>query len=144
MKPIPLGASFQGQVTSGPGDLASALGNAGVDVVSSPAIIGHLEMACHHVIDPYFDDGEASVGVGFSLRHVAAAFPDRPMDVSAELIAQDGKRFTFRVEARQDGRVVMTGEHERALVQLDRFLKALRSSQSQAPIQGSGGDTVNH
>jgi predicted thioesterase len=144
MKPIPLGASFQGQVTSGPGDLASALGNAGVDVVSSPAIIGHLEMACHHVIDPYFDDGEASVGVGFSLRHVAAAFPDRPMDVSAELIAQDGKRFTFRVEARQDGRVVMTGEHERALVQLDRFLKALRSSQSQAPIQGSDGDTVNH
>jgi predicted thioesterase len=144
MKPIPLGASFQGQVTSGPGDLASALGNAGVDVVSSPAIIGHLEMACHHVIDPYFDDGEASVGVGFSLRHVAAAFPNRPMDVSAELIAQDGKRFTFRVEARQDGRVVMTGEHERALVQLDRFLKALRSSQSQAPIQGSDGDTVNH
>ena len=144
MKPIALGASHRRQVTAGPGELASALGNAGVDVVSSPAIIGHLEMACHHVIDPYFDDGEASVGVGFSLRHVAAAFPNRPMDVSAELIAQDGKRFTFRVEARQDGRTVMTGEHERALVQLDRFLKALRSSQSQAPIQGSGGDTVNH
>jgi predicted thioesterase len=52
------------------------------------------------------------------------------MDISAELIAQDGRRFTFRVEARQDGRVVMTGEHERALVQLDRFLKALRSSRS--------------
>lgn len=127
MKPVPPGASYRGQVTSGPGELASALGNAGVDVVSSPAIIGHLEMACHNVIDSHFDDGEASVGVGFSLRHLAAAFPDRPMDVSAELIAHDGKRFTFRVEARQDGRVVMTGEHERALVQLDRFLKALSS-----------------
>ena len=130
MKPIALGASHRRQVTAGPGELASALGNAGVDVVSSPAIIGHLEMACHHVIEPCFDDGEASVGVGFSLRHLAAAFPDRPMDVSAELIAQDGSCFTFRVEARQDGRVVMTGEHERALVQLDRFLKALRSSRS--------------
>jgi predicted thioesterase len=92
--------------------------------VSSPAIIGHLEMACHHVIDPHFDSGEASVGVGFSMRHVGAAFPDRPLDVAAELIAQDGNRFIFRVEARQDGRIIMSGEHERALVHLDRFLKA--------------------
>jgi predicted thioesterase len=127
MKPVEIGATYRGQVTAGPGELASALGNAGVDVVSSPAIIGHLEMACHHVIEPHFDDGEASVGVGFSLRHVGAAFPDRPMDVSAELIAGDGKRFTFRVQAEQDGRTVMTGEHERALVQLERFLKKLSS-----------------
>jgi predicted thioesterase len=130
MKPLPLGAGHQGQVTAKPGELASALGNAGVDVVSSPAIIGYLEMACHHVMDPHFDDGEASVGVGFSLRHVAAAFPERPMDVKAELIARDGKRFTFRVEAKQDGRTVMTGEHERALVELDRFLKSLARSPS--------------
>ena len=128
MKPVAFGASYQGQVTAGPGDLASALGNAGVDVVSSPAIIGHLEMACHHVIDPHFDGGEASVGVGFSMRHVGAAFPDRPLDVAAELIAQNGRRFTFRVEARQDGRIIMTGEHERALVHLDRFLKTARPS----------------
>jgi predicted thioesterase len=127
MKPVSIGASYRGQVTARPGELASALGNAGVDVVSSPAIIGHLEMACHHIIDPYFDDGEASVGVGFSLRHLAAAFPDRPMDVAAELIAQNGKRFTFRVQAQQDGRTIMTGEHERALVHLDRFLKTLPS-----------------
>ena len=128
MKPVGIGAMYRGQVTAGAGELASALGNAGVDVVSSPAIIGHLEMACHHVIDPHFEDGEASVGVGFSLRHVGAAFPDRPMDVSAELVAQDGKRFTFRVKAEQDGRAVMAGEHERAIVHLERFLKRLSPS----------------
>jgi predicted thioesterase len=122
MKPVSIGATYKAQVTAGTGELASALGNAGVDVVSSPAIIGHLEMACHHVIDPHFDNGEASVGVGFSLRHVGAAFPDWPMDVAAELIAQDGNRFTFRVRAEQDGRTVMTGEHERALISLERFL----------------------
>jgi predicted thioesterase len=116
MKPMPLGARYQGQVTAGPGDLASALGNVGVDVVSSPAIIGHLEMACHRAIDPFLDNGEASVGVGFSLQHVAAAFPDRPMDVAAELIAQDGKRFTFRRAGATGRPEVMTGEHERALV----------------------------
>lgn len=129
MKSLPSGASYQGQITAGPGDLASALGNAGVDVVSSPTIIGHLEMACCHVMDPYFDNGEASVGVGFSLRHVAAAFPGQPIGLSADLVSQDGGRFTFRVRAQQDGRDIMTGEHERALVHLDRFLKT-------APLAG--------
>jgi predicted thioesterase len=122
MKTMPLGTRYQGQITAGPRDLASALGNVGVHVVSSPAIIGHLEMACHRALDPFLDSGEASVGVGFSLQHIAAAFPDRPMDVSAELIGQDGRRFTFAVQARQDGREIMTGEHVRALVHLDRFL----------------------
>ncbi|MCL4763395.1 MAG: flagellar basal body-associated FliL family protein, partial [Burkholderiales bacterium] len=51
-----------------PSDLASALGNTGVHVVSSPATIGFLEMACHNALRPFFDVGEGSVGVGFELR----------------------------------------------------------------------------
>ncbi len=90
--------------------------------MSSPATIGYLEMACHGVIDPYFDDGEASVGVGFSLRHLAAAHLDAPLEVTAELIDHDGRLFTFKVAAHQAGKVIMTGEHERALINLDRFL----------------------
>jgi predicted thioesterase len=129
VKTLPPGASYQGQFTGGPGDLASALGNAGVHVVSSPTIIGQLEMACCHVMEPHFEDGEASVGVGFSLRHVGAAFPGRAIELSAELVSQHGQRFVFRVKAQQDGRTIMAGEHERALVHLDRFLKA-------APLAG--------
>ena len=124
MKALPPGSSYQGRFTGGPGDLASALGNAGVHVVSSPTIIGQLEMACSHLMEPHFEDGEASVGVGFSLRHVAAAFPGRAIDLSAELVSHHGQFFLFRVKARQDGRTIMAGEHERALVHLDRFLKA--------------------
>ena len=73
MKPIKPGILYNGQVRPRPSDLASALGNTGVDVVSSPATIGYLEMACHHVSDPFFDEGEASVGVGFDMQHVGAA-----------------------------------------------------------------------
>lgn len=123
MRPIETGASYHCEVWAKPGDLASALGNTGVDVVSSPATIGYLEMACHGVIDPYFEADEASVGTGFDFRHLAAAYLDEPMQVSALLIAQDGRCFTFKVEARQGDTVIMTGEHERALVDLKRFLK---------------------
>jgi predicted thioesterase len=44
-------------------------------------------------------------------------------------VSQHGQRFVFRVKAQQDGRTIMAGEHERALVHLDRFLKA-------APLAG--------
>ena len=124
MKPAASGLRYTGQVMPRPEDLASAIGNKGVHVVSSPATIGYLEMACYgaiaHLIEP--DDG--TVGVDFQLKHVGAAYPGRPVDVIAELIATDGKLHRFRVEASQDGRPVMTGEHARALISLSRFLKA--------------------
>lgn len=128
MKPIPPRTRYDGEVMPGAGDLASTLGNAGVDVVSSPALIGYLEMACVHAVEACFEPGEASVGVGFSMRHLAAAFPGRPVEVEAELAGQQGRRLTFKVRARQGGRDIMTGEHERAVVELERFLKSVADS----------------
>jgi histidine ammonia-lyase len=122
MKPATPGISYKGQVYPKPSDLASALGNTGVDVVSSPATIGYLEMACHHASDQFFDDGEASVGVGFDMQHVGAATPDLPVDVAAELIAVDGRRLTFAVEATQAGKQIMSGTHQRAVVNLARLM----------------------
>ncbi|NNJ77261.1 MAG: aromatic amino acid lyase [Anderseniella sp.] len=122
MKSATPGISYKGQVYPKPPDLASALGNTGVDVVSSPATIGYLEMACHHASDQFFDDGEASVGVGFDMQHVGAATPDLPVDVAAELIAVDGRRLTFAVEATQAGKQIMTGTHQRAVVDLARLM----------------------
>ena len=128
MKPIKPGILYNGQVRPRPSDLASALGNTGVDVVSSPATIGYLEMACHHVSDPFFDEGEASVGVGFDMQHVGAATPDLPVDIAAELTRVDGRRLTFKVTATQAGKQIMTGTHQRAVVNLARLLAGTAGS----------------
>jgi predicted thioesterase len=125
MKPVAIGSRYEGDVWATENDLASAIGNTGVDVVSSPATIGFLEMACHHVIDPHFENDEASVGVGFNFRHLAAAFLGKPIRVSAELIRQEGTLYTFKVDAMQTDRLIMTGEHQRAVINLDRFLKKI-------------------
>ena len=127
MKQIGPGARYEGEVWACERDLASAYGNTGVDVVSSPATIGYLETACHHVIDPYYEDDEASVGIGFNFRHLAAAHLNAPLQLTAELIRQTEKTCTFKVEARQEGKVIMTGEHERAIINLNRFLKNRQS-----------------
>lgn len=139
MKPATPGISYKGQVHPKPSDLASALGNTGVDVVSSPATIGYLEMACHHASDQFFDDGEASVGVGFDMQHVGAATPDLPVDVDAELIGVDGRRLTFAVEATQAGKQIMTGTHQRAVVDLARLMAGTAvSDASDTPLLLTG------
>lgn len=139
MKPATPGISYKGQVRPKPSDLASALGNTGVDVVSSPATIGYLEMACHYASDQFFDDGEASVGVGFDMQHVGAATPDLPVDLAAELIRVDGRRLTFQVEATQAGKPIMTGTHQRAVVDLARLLAGTSATgAADAPLQLTG------
>ena len=127
MKPVEPGLTYESEVTSKPQDLASALGNTGVDVVSSPATIGYLEMACVYAIEHIFEEGEASVGVGFDMRHVAAATPDAPIITSVELLEVDGKLLTFKVEATQAGHKIMTGKHQRAVVDLARLLDGVKA-----------------
>jgi len=56
------------------------------------------------------------------MQHVGAATTDLPIDVAAELIKVDGRRLTFKVDATQAGKLIMTGTHQRAVVDLDRLM----------------------
>ncbi len=123
MKPVVPGTRHEWSVVPPATDTASAIGNPGVDVVSTPATIGYLEMTCHYLIEPFFETGEASVGTAVDIKHRAAAFPGTAVDCDAELLSAEGKRFRFCVAARQGGKLIMDGFHERAVVTLDTFLK---------------------
>lgn len=125
MKIVPIGATRTEIVHPRPDELASALGTRGVDVMSSPATIGHLEMVGYRILEAYADPGESSVGFGFMLKHLAGALPGRPVEMTATLKGVDGRKYAFDVVARQDGRDIMTGEHVRALIPLERFLASL-------------------
>ena len=127
MKLAEPGLVHESEVMARPEDLASALGNTGVDVVSSPATIGFLEMACVAAIKHLYEDGEASVGVGFNMLHVGAATPDMPVSLRVELIEVVGKRLTFKVLASQAGLDIMTGTHQRAVVDLVRLLEGVHA-----------------
>lgn len=123
MKQVEVGETLRDEALPGEADLASAIGNKGVDVVSSPATIGYLEIACHKLLASRFEDDEASVGTGFRMRHLAPAFLGRPVDLHVELIAHQGSQYTFKVKAEQAGKLIMDGEHDRAVIKLSRFLR---------------------
>lgn len=131
MKAVAAGMTHREEVVAGPEHLASAVGNRGVHVVSSPATILFIEMACHRAIDGYLEPHEASVGVHFELAHRAAAVPGEPLEVAVELIHRSERdRLRFRAKVTQRGVTIMDGEHHRAVVELARLL---RQTEPQVP-----------
>ena len=110
------------------GDTASAVGNAGVDVVATVTLILWVEEVCGGLVHPALEAGEASVGTRVAVDHTGPARTSGPVIVEATITAIDGRRISFAVAARQDGREVMKGEHHRVVVSLARFLEGAGSA----------------
>lgn len=123
MKPIAVGTSATTETSTDVSHTADAVGNAGVHVVSSPALILMVEMASHQTIMTSFDAGEGSVGIRFELEHVAACKAGTRVTAVTTVTEVDGRRVVFDVVARDGERVLMRGRHQRMVLNLDRFLK---------------------
>ena len=124
MKPLKSGMSLRSSYDVTAEDTAAAIGNTGVEVVSTMALVRLVEQACYEVIAAHYEPGDATVGTRVALDHVGAAHPGRPVEILASLSQVNGRKLTFTVNVEQDGRAIMRGEHVRAVVALDRFLKA--------------------
>jgi 2-hydroxychromene-2-carboxylate isomerase/predicted thioesterase len=122
VKPLAPGLRGAWHALPGFADSAAAAGNTGVAVVSSQALIGWCEQAAHRAIADYHDPGEATLGVGFDLAHVAPARLGSEVVAEAEVVAVEGRRISFEVRAAQDGVTLLHGRHERVVVDFARFL----------------------
>lgn len=122
MKPLKAGASMRQSFEVTAADTAAAIGNTGVEVVSTMALVRLVEQACYEVIASHYEAGDATVGTRVALDHVGPAYPGSPVEILAALSDVKGRKLTFDVDVEQDGRKVMTGEHIRAVVNLETFL----------------------
>lgn len=140
MKPLPSGAHTHYRAIPSQAETASALGNTGVDVVSTQALIIYLEHACHSLMAPNYQSGEGSVGFRVNVEHLAPAFPGAPVDVEAKLLGAEGRELEFQVSLMQDGREVMRGTHTRVLVDLARFRAKASELAAERPTARIGNE----
>ncbi len=122
MKPVPLGILGTWQGIPGPEQTAEALGNPGVKVIASPALLTLIERCSHSTLQPFYEAEEAAVGIRFQLEHQAAALPGDPLQVHVEVVGVAERRIEFQVEIRQQGRLIMQGSYTCLVVNLPRFL----------------------
>ena len=116
---------------------AEAFGNPGVRVVGTPALIGFVETAAHRCLEPYLTAGECTVGTVVDVQHLAPAAEGATISARARVRAVDGRKIEFEVEARAGDRVLMAGRHDRAILDVDRFMTEVAPEKT----VGSGATT---
>ena len=90
-------------------------------VLSTPHMIGWMEVAGFEALLPYCEDGEVSVGTAINVNHRAPTGIGVPVRCEAVLESINGKFLTFRVSAHNGKEVIGYGTIGRAFVNVSKF-----------------------
>ena len=106
---------------------AAAVGAGGVEVFGTPMMIALMENAAWRAVVDALDEGYVTVGTLVNVQHLAATPVGQQVRALAELIEVDGRRLVFRVEAYDEQQKIGEGQHERFVVNLERFLGRIKA-----------------
>ena len=103
------------------------------EVFATGFMVGFLEWACIKAINPYLDwPNEQTVGTHINVSHEAATPPGLEVTASVELIAIDGRKLIFNVEAHDGVDLISKGQHERFIISKMKFDAKAEAKKSKA------------
>lgn len=109
---------------------ANAFGSGLLEVFATPAMAALIEKTAWMSVNPYMNDGEGTVGTVLNIRHLAATPSGMTVYCESELIEVDGRRLLFHVDVYDAKGKVGEGEHERFVINNERFMvKAVKRAQ---------------
>lgn len=92
------------------------------EVFATGFLVGFLEWTCIVAINPHLDwPSEQTVGTHINVSHEAATPPGLEVTATVELIAVEGKKLTFAVQAHDGVDLISRGSHERFVINKERF-----------------------
>jgi predicted thioesterase len=92
-----------------------------VSTYASPSMIALMENASVTAIQKFLSRGQTSVGVEVNVKHLAATPVGVRVRARAEVIALEGRRVTFKIEAWDPKDKIGEGTHVRVIVDAARF-----------------------
>lgn len=105
--------------------LVSAMSDDGPRVFSTPMLVAISEDCARTSVDSLLPAGQFTVGTRVDIRHLAATPPGMSVTARSELVEVDGRRLRFRIETFDDEEQVGECEHERFIVDEERFHRRL-------------------
>jgi fluoroacetyl-CoA thioesterase len=97
-------------------------------VYSTPEMIGLMESAAFHALQPYCEGDEITVGASINIEHRAATGIGARVRADAVLESFNGRFYTLRVTARDDSREIGCGTVGRAVVSVGKFMERMKST----------------
>ena len=121
MAEIPVGTKGEKRLLVTSENAIDFLGLGGPRVLSTPHMIGYMERTCRDTVLPLLDSGHDTVGTHVNVAHLAAAPLGMSVRFTAEVIAVEGRRINFRVEAWDEKEKIGEGTHERTVINVAKF-----------------------
>lgn len=121
-----IGLKYQSRVVVSEDNTALKLGSGDMEVFATPTMIALMENAAMSAVASSLDEGATTVGTMMRSSHIKPSSIGATITAEAELVAVDGRRLTFAVKAWDEQGVIGEGEHERFVVDRERFLSKLK------------------
>ena len=106
---------------------AKNVGSGEVEVLSTPAMIAFMERTARQTVESRLPEGDTTVGTRVDIRHLSPVPIGENLKVTAKLVGIDKTKLTFKVKAEWRNEVIGTGQHERFIVNKEKFLQKLKS-----------------
>jgi fluoroacetyl-CoA thioesterase len=90
-------------------------------VLSTPHLVGFLEMTARNLAKELVGPANDSVGSHINVFHLAATPVGMQVRVVAEVTGVDGRRVNFKLEAYDEREKIAEGTHQRVVVEVARF-----------------------
>ena len=124
-KMLEVGLKYQSRVVVSEDNTALKLGSGDMAVFATPSMIALMENAAMNAVAEHLDAGATTVGTMMKSSHIKASAVGATITAEAELVAVEGRRLSFVVKAWDEKGTIGEGEHERFIVDRERFLSKL-------------------
>lgn len=92
------------------------------EVFATGFLVGFLEWACIRAVNPHLDwPQEQTVGTHIDVSHEAATPAGLEVTATVELIAVEGRKLVFAVQAHDGVDLISQGTHQRFVIDKQRF-----------------------
>ncbi|KIC41946.1 hypothetical protein RA27_00595 [Ruegeria sp. ANG-R] len=95
-------------------------------VFATAMMVGFIEATCIECLQGHLEPGEHTVGTHINVSHTAATPQSMTVRASVTLDRIERKMLWFRVEAFDEKSLIGKGSHQRAIINVDRFVKQVK------------------
>lgn len=96
-----------------------------LDVFATPSMVAFMENTAYDYCEQKLDEGQTTVGAGLEVKHLAATKIGQEVEVVLTEVVEDGRLYHFTIEVYEGEKLIGTGKHSRAVIDLEKFLARL-------------------
>ena len=113
-------------VTVTENNIAKTMKSGALEVFATPAMCALMEEAACAAVNAAMEPGNGTVGISLSISHDRATAMGDTVVATATLIAVEGRKLVFAVEAKDSKGIIGKGTHERFIINNEKFMGKLK------------------